>query len=124
MSALIFRLRHVPDEEAEAVRDLLTRHHIDWYETSAGNWGIAMPGIWVSDDQQVENARKLINTFQQQLSSSQREIYEKQKRSGLTPSLIERVLERPLRSVGIIAFCLFIVYVSINPFLKLVHQSG
>lgn len=124
MSALIFRLRHVPDEEAEAVRDLLTRHHIDWYETSAGNWGIAMPGIWVSDDQQVENARKLINTFQQQLSSSQREIYEKQKRSGLTPSLIERVLERPLRSVGIIAFCLFIVYVSINPFLQLVHQSG
>ena len=44
MSALIFRLRNVPEDEAMQVRDLLDEHRIDWFETSAGNWGIGMPG--------------------------------------------------------------------------------
>lgn len=124
MSALIFRLRNVPDEEAEAVRDLLTQNNIDWYETSAGNWGIAMPGIWVTDDQQIEQARRIINNYQQQLSSSQRDLYEEQKKTGQAPTLIQHLMEHPLRSLGILAFCLFIVYVMVNPFLQLVNYSG
>lgn len=124
MSALIFRLRHVPEEEADAVRDLLTKNNIDWYETTAGNWGIAMPGIWVADNQHIEQARDIINAYQQQLRSTQRDLYEEQKKSGLAPTLIQRLIEHPSRSLGIVAFCLFIVYVMVNPFLQLVSNSG
>ena len=63
MSALIFRLRNVPEDEAMQVRDLLDEHRIDWFETSAGNWGIGMPGLWVKDVDDAQRARTLIDTF-------------------------------------------------------------
>ena len=45
MSKLLFRLRNVPDDEADEVRELLTQHSIEFYETGAGNWGISMPRV-------------------------------------------------------------------------------
>ena len=42
MSKLLFRLRNVPDDEAEEVRQLLEEHGIETYETDAGNWGISL----------------------------------------------------------------------------------
>lgn len=36
---ILFRLSGVPDDEADDVRMLLTDNAIDFYETSAGNWG-------------------------------------------------------------------------------------
>ncbi|BBI59043.1 hypothetical protein HSBAA_03490 [Vreelandella sulfidaeris] len=36
MAKLLFRLRHVTDEEAMEVRDLLAAHGFDTYETQAG----------------------------------------------------------------------------------------
>ena len=39
MATLLFRLRHVPDDEADDVRALLEENGIDFYETTPGNWG-------------------------------------------------------------------------------------
>jgi hypothetical protein len=39
MAKILFRLNGVSDEEANDVRELLANHAIDFYETSAGNWG-------------------------------------------------------------------------------------
>ena len=47
MALLLFRLRNVPDDEADEVRHLLNENSIEFYETSAGNWGISMPAIWL-----------------------------------------------------------------------------
>jgi len=123
MSALIFRLRHVPYEEAEAIRQLLSEHNIDWYETSAGNWGIAMPGLWVANDAQIEQARQLIDTYQQNHSATQRELHERQRQLGQSTTLIQRLIDYPFRSLGIILFCLFILYVSIHPFMQMIGYS-
>ena len=49
MATLVFRLRNVPEDEAQAVRTVLDTNNIDWYETTAGNWGIAMPGLWINN---------------------------------------------------------------------------
>ena len=53
MPTLVFRLRNVPEDEADDVRALMDENEFDWYETSAGNWGIAMPGIWISKDEEL-----------------------------------------------------------------------
>ncbi|MEE3087569.1 MAG: DUF6164 family protein, partial [Pseudomonadota bacterium] len=42
MAKLLFRMRDVPDDEAEEVRELLTQNKITFFETFAGNWGISM----------------------------------------------------------------------------------
>lgn len=123
MAALIFRLRNVPDDEAEGVRALLDEHAIEWYETTAGNWGIAMPGIWAGRDDQIAKARQLIEQYQIERTASQRQLYEERQRRGESPTLADRLLEHPLRSLGIIVFCLFILYVSIHPFMQMVEFS-
>ncbi|MFK8079762.1 MAG: DUF6164 family protein [Granulosicoccus sp.] len=123
MSALIFRLRHVPQEEADAIRALLDVNGIDWYETSAGNWGIAMPGLWAANPEQVEQASRLIEKYQQDHSASQRKLHEQQRRLGQSPTLLQRLFDHPLRSAGIILFCIFILYVSIHPFLQMIEYS-
>ena len=123
MASLIFRLRQVPDDEAEEIRQLLDKNSIDWYETTAGNWGISMPGIWVSDDEQAELARKLVEQYQQERATTQRSLHEQQKQLGQNTTIFQRIAQHPLQSIGIILFCLFILYVSIHPFLQLIGYS-
>ena len=123
MSVLVFRLRNVPDEEASAIRSLLDEARIEWFETTAGNWGIAMPGLWVQHDEDAIRARELIDQYQLTLSVSQRQLYEEQRKAGQTTTLRQRILEHPLRSLGIVLFCLFILYVSIHPFLQMIGYS-
>ena len=120
MSALAFRLRNVPQEEAEEVRALLEEHDIECYETTAGNWGIAMPGIWVQDDEDLPRARTLINDYQRQRRETQRLAYEHDLRDGRATTLSQRIRSQPLKVAGIVLFCLFILYVTINPFLQLI----
>ena len=124
MSTLAFRLPNVPQEEADEVRALLEEHDIECYETTAGNWGIAMPGIWVHNNEDLTRARTLINDYQHQRSETQRQEYEQGLRSGNTLTLSQRIRSQPLRVAGIILFCLFILYVTINPFLQLIGYTA
>ncbi len=123
MPALVFRLRNVPEDEAEAIRSLLDDNHIQWYETSAGNWGIAMPGIWVNDTEDMPRARSLIDVYQQERSTTLRSHYQQEMEAGDAPTMMHRFKQHPLRTIGIFVFCLFILYVSINPFLQMIGYS-
>lgn len=120
MSALVFRMRNVPEEEADEVRALLDEHRIDWYETTAGSWGIAMPGLWVNDEAELPRARELINTYQHDRRETQRQNRELERQNGNEVTLRQRISEQPLKVAGIVLFCLFILYVTINPFLRLI----
>ena len=123
MSQLVFRLRNVPDDEAEAVRELLDQHNLDWYETTAENWGIAMPGLWVRKTDDAPQARSLIDTYQQQRGVFMRQEYESERVTGNAQTLANRIKAQPFRVLGIVLFCLFILYVSVNPFLQLIGYS-
>ncbi|ASJ76501.1 DUF6164 family protein [Granulosicoccus antarcticus] len=124
MSALVFRLRNVPQDEAADVRALLDEHEIEWYETTAGNWGVAMPGIWASHEEDLPKARNLINDYQSKRGENQRQQYAENLRSGDTPTLLQRIRTQPLQMGGIIVFCLFILYIMINPFLQLIGHAS
>lgn len=117
MTTLVFRLRQVPDEEADDVRMLLDDAGIDWYETTAGNWGIALPGIWVGDPTEAERARRLIDTYQ-------RELDERARGEGRAPTFRERLTEHPALVISVLAFCVFVLYVSVHPFMRLVTDSS
>ena len=117
MTTLVFRLRNVPDDEAEEVRALLDEARVDWYETTAGNWGIAMPGLWVADAEEAARARALVDVYQ-------RERAERLAGRVETIPFVARLRERPLAVLAILAFCAFVLYVSINPFLRLAAESS
>ncbi len=119
MSALVFRLRNVPDDEAQDIRDLLDENQLEWFETTAGNWGIAMPALWLTHSCDVARARALIDQYQQARRLRLREELEHNTAAGLQPRLVDRLVERPFACLGIFAFCAFLLYVTLWPFVRL-----
>ena len=114
MSTLLFSLRGVPDDEAHEIKELLTANNIDYYETSAGNWGVSMPALWVRDNEEVFEAQKLLNQYHQQRAITQRKIYEQLKKEGGNKHLIDALTENPLRFIIYLGAIAFVLYVSIK----------
>jgi len=121
MATLLFRLRGVPEDEADDIRRLLTDHDIAFYETDAGNWGIALPAIWLPDDEQLGAARMIIDTYQQQRRQHARAAYEELRQRGEQRTAMDRIREAPLLSVIYLAAALVILYLSVMPFLGLIR---
>jgi len=119
MAVKLFPLRGVPDDEAEDVRELLTDNQIAFYETSAGNWGVSMPAIWLHDDSQLQTAKTLIGEYQTQRAIEQRGIYEQLKQEGKHRTFWQMLWEEPLKVVAYIGIVLVILYFSTKPFLSL-----
>ena len=91
MPALLFRLRGVPEDEADDVRELLNRNGIEFYETPAGRWGISIPAIWLHDETQLEPAKSLIDQYQSERACRVRAEYEQLERAW---ALIQETAER------------------------------
>lgn len=119
MGKLVFRLRNVPDDEAEAIRALLQGHHIEFYETSAGSWGVSMPGIWLNDPEDYARARELIDAYEEQRTEEQRAHFASLKAAGEDRTLLDVLKEKPLQVILYTAFSLFILYLSLMPFFEL-----
>lgn len=66
MAKLLFRLRHVPDDEADAIRSLLADRGFETYETTAGMMHWSMPAIWLVHEGDFPAARALIDRWQQE----------------------------------------------------------
>ena len=106
MATLLFRLNDVPDAEADAVRNLLLEHQIDFYETSAGNWGFSVAGIWLKNNEDKSQARSLIDDYQRHMPSVDAD----------AESFTQFASQQPLRVVIYFLIVLFILYLSLMPF--------
>ncbi len=112
MSALIFRLNNVPEDEAVDVRQLLDDNDIDYYETSAGNWGISMPAIWVRQKNQVDQAKRLIENYEQQRYLQAQQDYQNRKNHGQQQTLLTSFLQAPIRFLVYFSAIILILYLS------------
>jgi len=116
MAKLLFRLRHVPDDEADDVRALLEEQGIDYYETSPGNWGISMPALWLRDESQYEHAASLLTDYQQERARRMREEYLEQCRQGEAPTLLQSFKRQPGRFLFYAGLSAAVLYLSISSF--------
>ncbi len=122
MAKLLFPLRYVPDSEAQAIRELLDENGIEWYETTAGNWGISVAAIWLKNDAQWEKARACIDAFQHRLGEQSREAYRQQVEQGEAVSVLGLFLRNPFIYLLALAGTALILYFSIKPFVDLARQ--
>jgi len=120
MAILLFSLRGVPDDEAYEIRELLTEQHIDFYETSAGNWGVSMPALWLKNEQQLSQAQQLLQTYHQMRQITQRQLYLQRKQAGEYKTLLRVFKEKPLLISGYFIVMLLTIYLSI----KLIFAFG
>jgi hypothetical protein len=119
MPVLLFKLRDAPADEIEEVRALLQSKEIEFYETPAGMWGIGAPAIWLRDDKRREEARALLDAYQTERAVRMRSGYEALKKAGKLQSLWDRIRARPLAAISGLIFILFILYISLAPFLSM-----
>lgn len=119
MAKILFKLRNVPDDEAEEVRELLTNHHIDYYETSAGNWGVSMPALWVKDDDQFPEAKALFDAYQQARSIRVREEYARLRSEGKHKTIWDSMKQNPVLFVVYIFIVLSLLYLPFKLIMEL-----
>ena len=119
MAKLIFKLKSVPFDEADDIKNLLTENNIDFYETPPGNWEISMHALWLNDEDEYIQAKQLIDEYQ--LKRSQRIRLETQQKidEGEIETFLQRLLNRPVQFIIILAIILFILYFTIMPFLEM-----
>ena len=117
MAVILFRLNGVPDDEASDVRALLAKHEIPYYETPSGKWGISVAAIWLEDESRLAAATAVIEEYQRNRALNARREYEALKGAGQVETVFDRIKTNPIRFLFFAAMILFILYVSIRPFL-------
>jgi len=110
MPTLLFSLRGVPTDESNEIKDLLDDHEINYYETSAGNWGISMPALWLPNNDELDTAQKLLHEYQTQRAITQRKIYEQLKKDRKNKRLLDVFIENPFKFLTYLAAIAFIIY--------------
>ncbi|MDH3608838.1 MAG: DUF6164 family protein [Gammaproteobacteria bacterium] len=118
MPVQLFKLRNVPADEAQEVRELLINNNIDFYETPPGNWGISMPAIWLNEDDQLDRAKILIDEYQKDRQVRIKQEYEQSKIERKQQNFINELLTNPLQFLLYVGIAAVILYFSIKPFLN------
>lgn len=108
MAILLFKLHHVPYEEAVEVRRVLDDAGIEYYETTAGNWGVSLAAIWLADERDLARAKQLLAEFQS--------VWLAQHRQAITEPFVQRLLRQPFKFICALIAAAAILYLSIAPF--------
>ncbi|MDQ6992094.1 MAG: DUF6164 family protein [Mariprofundus sp.] len=122
MAVLIFKLRGVPDDEVGEVRDLLDGAEVSYYETTAGSWGISTAGIWLHDEGQVDFVKALLDKYQRQRSEQASIAYQQLRNEGMQQTLVGKIRQNPIRFVFYMSLSLFVLYVSLVPFIYFLSE--
>lgn len=115
MAIQLFRLRNVPEDEADEIRELLHENQIDFYETPPDNWGVSMPAIWLKDETQIDKAKALLETYQAQRQQKAQAL----PKLSLWHSWWLSLWHNPVKFIAFIILIGLIVYFSIMPFFDL-----
>ncbi len=117
MAALLMNLRYVPDEEADEVRTLLDEKSIPYYETPPSMWGISAGAIWLSDEQDKERAKQLLQDYQRRRFEHQRAAWQQARERGEAPTLWQGFKASPMRTLALFLATLFVLLFALMPFL-------
>ena len=115
---LLLNLYQVPDDEADEVRALLTKHAIEFYETRPSRWGVSHGGIWIADDASAVDARRLMDNYQEQRRVRAREAYEEARRNGVVGNW-GTLLRQPWRLLLLLLGVAFALALILIPVLSL-----
>jgi hypothetical protein len=120
MAIQLMKLRLVPEDELAEILDLLDAHEVDYYETTAGNWGISMPALWLRDESRLEEVRALLDDYAARRQHLVREQYRLQRETGKARTMFSMLRENPLRFIGALVLTGGLLYFSLMPFIALV----
>ena len=118
MAKLLFKMRYVPEDEAQEVRELLEANDIEYFETFAGSWGISMPALWLQDNTKFAVARELLDHYQAERAVRMKAEYELRRSRGETRTLWRSFIESPLQFVVYTSLIVAVLFFSLRFFLN------
>jgi len=119
MAHLLFRLRHVTEEEAMEVRQLLEAHGMETYETQAGFFRLGVDAIWLRDASQLDEAKALLADYQAQRLAQARREHQDALARGEAPTLWNRFTAHPLQVLLVFVAVVIIALLTLLPFMGL-----
>jgi len=123
MGKLLLNLRHVPDDEADDVRDMLEGEGIEFYETPPNRWGITVGGIWVRDPDDMPRARALMSEYQAQRLEQARADREARREAGELEGFWASLANNPLQYLVAAAATVMILFILFYPFLGMLGRA-
>lgn len=117
MAKLLFKMYGVPEDEIEDVRALCEQYELEIYETEMGRWGIGIAAIWLRHNNQYDQAKEVLEEYQQQRFENAQESRREVEKLNLMQGLYVRFKQDPesffLSLLGMAA----ILGISLYPFL-------
>ncbi|HXH64505.1 MAG TPA: DUF6164 family protein, partial [Mariprofundaceae bacterium] len=80
--------------------------------------GVSAPAFWLHDDTQLDQAKSLMDDYQNHRAERARAAYEQLRREGRAPTWIGNIIRHPLQSILLVLLILFVLYVTLSPFLN------
>lgn len=108
MAKLLLNLRNVLDDEANDVRAMLDSGRIAYYETPPSPFGISAGGIYIKDDADIVEAKRLMADYQAQRRARVRAEYEASVRDG-TAETFWTVLRAEPKRVALTALAILVL---------------
>lgn len=117
MSKLLLNMRQVPEDEADEVRAMLREARLEFYETQPSRWGISYGGIWITEDADMVEAKRLMAAYQSARRDRARAERAIELRDGTAETFADVFRREPLRVVltglGILAMLALLALVPI-----------
>ena len=123
MTVKLMNLRNVPDDELADIHELLGSHGIDYYETSAGTFGISLAALWLRDESQLAQTKALLNEYAEQRFLAARNEFESLRNAGKVRTFVDIARENPLRFVVYAVLVIAVAYISVVPFLQVMEVT-
>jgi hypothetical protein len=117
MPKLLLNMRHVPEDEAEEVGEMLDAHGIEHYRTPASIWGISSGGIWLANADDHPRARQLMDVYQAERLQRARAARDQAQRDGTAETLWTSLRADPVKGVLVLLAIVVLVGISTIPFL-------
>lgn len=97
MAKLLLNLRNVPDDEADDVRGFLDANRIGYYQTPPSMFGISAGGIWLHNDGDLAEAKRLMAGYQRERQARVRAEVAQAKADGTAETFADMVREQPMQ---------------------------
>ena len=108
----------MPDDEADDVRGFLGRHRIAHYETPPGPFGITAGGIWIREDDDLPQAKRLMADYQRERQARVRAEHAKAREDGTAETFADVARAQPLQvALRIVAIALLLALLALPYFL-------
>ncbi len=118
MAKILLNLRHVPEDEADDVRGFLDAARIEWYETPPSVFGISAGGIWLRNDGDLPEAKRLMADYQRGRQARVRAEHARAREAGTAETFANLVRTQPLQVAWrIVAIVLLLALLTVPYFL-------